>query len=249
MKRLFMIAAAIAALALGSVAAYATSVTVSPWAYACGHTTSGNPAEATDPGADCTHGTTGNVGYCKDSEGQPVADTPGGALASLASGRLTLTKDAPTCDDLSAGATIGGLKTLTAASFDLAEGSYCQAGAPRLNVVTSDGDLHFFGCAANKSGTHVSFNLTAEGDGNAKGGIVGKAVKSIDIVQDEAGTAVLMNLSFTGEAIVTTTPTPAATTPPQLATTGGGELPIGLLLGGILIVVGIAAFTLRRRIA
>src|SRR3989442_1496752 len=106
MKRLFMIAAAIAALALGSVAAYATSVTVSPWAYACGHTTSGNPAEATDPGADCTHGTTGNVGYCKDSEGQPVADTPGGALASLASGRLTLTKDAPTCDDLSAGATI-----------------------------------------------------------------------------------------------------------------------------------------------
>ena len=43
MKRLIMISAAIAALAFGSVAAYATTVTVSPWAYSCGHTDFGNP--------------------------------------------------------------------------------------------------------------------------------------------------------------------------------------------------------------
>jgi hypothetical protein len=150
---------------------------------------------------------------------------------------------------MSSGATIGGLKTLTAASFDLAPESYCGAGAPRLNVVTTDGDTHFFGCAANKSGNRVSFNLTAEGDGNAKGGIVGKAVKSIDIVHDEAGTAILTELSFTGEAIVTPAPAPTGATPPQLAVTGGGELPIGLLLGGMLMVFGLTVFALRRRIA
>jgi len=51
MKRLVMIGSAIAALAWGSVAAYAstaTITTVSPWAYACGHTTFGNPATKAD---------------------------------------------------------------------------------------------------------------------------------------------------------------------------------------------------------
>src|SRR5207302_9780517 len=128
-----------------------------------------------------------------------------------------------TKDDMAAGATVKGLTTLTAASWDLAEGSYCQAGAPRLNVVTTDGDTHFFGCAANKSGSHVSFNLTAAGDGNTalpaeRRGIVGKTVTSIDIVQDETGTAILMNLSFTGTAAVTATPTPSPTAAPTTPT-------------------------------
>src|SRR5437588_255003 len=92
-------------------------------------------------------------------------------------------------------AAYGSTATVTAASWDLVEGSYCQAGAPRLNVVTSDEKTHFFGCAANKSGSHVSFNLAAAGDGSGNGGIVGKTVTSIDIVQDETGTAILMNLS------------------------------------------------------
>ena len=245
MKRLFMIAAATAALAFGSVAAYATSFTVSPWAYSCGQTDFGNPVTRADT---------------PDSNGCPATDIAGDSAAAYAAGTLTLSKlcgeaDAAKCtaDDLSSGATIGGLKTLTAASFDLAPASYCGAGAPRLNVVTSDGDMHFFGCSANRSGNHVSFNLTAAGDGNGKGGIVGKAVKSIDIVQDEAGVAILMNLSFTGEAIVTATPTPtptpapAATAPPQLATTGGGPLPIGLLLGSAVVLLGLAAFVMRRR--
>src|SRR5205807_2081138 len=92
-----------------------------------------------------------------------------------------------------------------------------------------------FGCAANNVGGHVSFNLTAAGDGNTalavdRRGIVGKTVTSIDIVQDETGTAILMNLKFTGTAAVTATPTPTAAptatptatpTTPTLATTDG----------------------------
>src|SRR2546428_3305222 len=203
MKRLFMIAAAIAALAFGSVAACATSVTVSRWAYPCGHTTSGNPVTRADT---------------RDTNDCRATDVAGDAAAAYAAGTLTLSKlcgeaTAAKCtaDDMASGATIGGLKTLTAASFDLAPASYCGAGAPRLNVVTSDGDTHFFGCNANRSGNHVSFNLTAAGDGNAKGGIVGKAVKAIDIVQDEAGTANLMKPSFPPGASLAWTPRPTPT--------------------------------------
>ena len=146
------------------------------------------------------------------------------------------------------------MTTLTAASFDLGPNSYCGAGAPRLNVVTTDGDTHFFGCSANRTGDHVDFNLTAAGDGAGKGGVVGKAVTSIDIVQDEAGTAVLMNLSFTGTAVVTATPTPtaaptatAAPTTSHLATTGGGVpvWPIGALLA----ILGLTILAIRRRTA
>jgi len=246
MKRLVMIGSAIAALAWGSVAAYAstaTITTVSPWAYACGHTTFGNPATKAD---------TPNTGGC------PANDTAGTATAALVNGTLTLSKlcgDATaakcTADDLASGATVKGLTTLTAASWDLGEGSYCGAGAPRLNVVTSDGKTHFFGCAANKSGNHVSFKFDAAGDGSSNGGIVGKTVTSIDIVQDETGTAILTNLSFTGTAAVTATPTPTATpTTPTLATTGGGVpiWPIGLVLSVLgLVVLGLGGLAIRRR--
>jgi len=216
--------------------------TVSPWAYACGHTTFANPATKMDT---------------PDSNGCPATDTEGTAAASFTAGTLTLSKlctDATaarcTADDMAAGASVKGLTTLTAASFDLGPESYCGAGAPRLNVVTSDGDTHFFGCAANKSGSHVDFKLTAEGDGSGKGGVVGKTVTSIDIVQDETGTATLMNLAFTGTAAVTATPTPAATATPttsHLATTGGGLplWPIGLVLAAL----GMAGLAIRRRAA
>src|SRR5207244_9810235 len=99
------------------------------------------------------------------------------------------------------------LPPLTAASWDLVPESYCGARAPRLSVLTSDGKTHFFGCAANRSGNHVDFKLDAAGDGSGNGGIVGKTVTSIDIVQDETGTANLIHLSFTGTAAVTATPT------------------------------------------
>src|SRR5438132_306146 len=262
MKRLVMIGSAIAALAWGSVAAYAstaTITTVSPWAYACGHTTYGpaNTSTATDPAATCAHGPTDNVGFGTEAAGPPVADTPGAVTAAFASAKLTLTKAGPTCDDMSAGATVKGLTTLTAASWDLAPGSYCQAGAPRLNVVTSDGKIHFFGCSANRTGDHVDLKLDAAGDGSGNGGVVGKTVTSIDIVQDETGTAVLMNLKFTGTAAVTATPTPTAAptatptatpTTPTLATTGGG-MPTWPMIGLLLAALGLAGFAIRRRTA
>jgi hypothetical protein len=253
MKRLVMIGSAIAALAFGSVAAYASTTTVStvsPWAYACGHTTFANPATKADT---------------PDSNGCPANDVAGTANAALVAGTLTLSKlcgEAAaakcTADDLASGATVKGLTTLTAASWDLGTGSYCGAGAPRLDVVTSDGKTHFFGCAANKSGNHVSFNLTAAGDGNTalpveSRGIVGKTVTSIDIVQDETGTAVLTHLAFTGTAVVTATPTPTATpATSQLATTGGGGgdvplWPIGVLLAAL--GLGLGSLAIRRRAA
>lgn len=248
MKRLVMIASAIAALALGSVAAYAstaTVTTVSPWAYACGHTTFANPATKADT---------------PDQNGCPANDVAGTATSALVAGTLTLTKlcgeaDATKCtaDDLASGATVKGLTTLTAASWDLGPASYCGAGAPRLNVVTSDGDTHFFGCAANKSGNHVNFKFDAAGDGSGKGGIVGKTVTSINIVQDETGTAILMNLSFAGTAVVTATPTPTPTTS-HLATTGGGGgdfplWPIGLLLAALGLGLGLVSVAIRSRTA
>jgi len=247
MKRLVMIGSVIAALAWGSVAAYASTATVttaSPWAYACGHTTFDTPTTKADtPG----------------SNGCPSTDVAGTATAALVAGTLTLSKlcgeaDSAKCtaDDLASGATVKGLTTLTSASWDLAPASYCGAGAPRLNVVTTDGKIHFFGCAANRTGNHVDLKLDAAGDGSGNGGVVGKTVTSIDIVQDETGTAILMNLSFTGTAAVTATPTPTAAptaTPatPTLATTGGGMpiWPIGLLLA----VLGLAGLTIRRRTA
>jgi hypothetical protein len=246
MKRLVMIGSAIAALAWGSVAAYAstaTITTVSPWAYACGHTTFGNPATKQDT---------------PDTNGCPADDVAGTATAALVSGTLTLSKlcgEAAaakcTADDLASGATVKGLTTLTAASWDLGTGSYCGAGAPRLNVVTTDGKTHFFGCAANKNGNHVSFKFDAAGDGSANGGIVGKTVTAIDIVQDETGTAVLTNLAFTGTAVVTATPTPTPATS-HLATTGGGGgdvplWPIGVLPAAL--GLGLAGLAIRRRAA
>ena len=250
MKRLLLVIAAISALTFGTVAAQAASVavTVSPWAYSCGDSASGNPVTREDtPGEN----------------GCPVGDVAGAAGASYQAGILIMGKLCPgegitpekcTADDMSGGATIGGLKTLTAASADLAPTSYCGAGAPRLNVVTTDGELHFFGCSANRSGNHVSFNLTAAGDGNGKGGVIGKQVTSINFVQDEAGVATLTNLSFEGEAAVTATPTPTAAptttaspTTQQLAPTGRpAQIPPLALVGLGLIGLGISAFARRR---
>ena len=245
MRRLLVIPAAIAALAFGTIPVLATSFTVSPWAYACGKTTSGNPATAADT---------------PDSNGCSADDTAGTVAAAYSGGVLALSKNGDTVKtNASSGATIGGLTTLTAASFDVV--GYCGAGAPRLNVVTTDGDLHFFGCAANNKSGHVSFDLTAAGDGNAAndahgGGVVGKGVKSIDIVMDEVGASTLRNLSFSGTAAVTATPTPTpttqattapTTTTPRLAQTGGGLPVVPLALGFALVLMGYSALAWRRR--
>lgn len=243
MKRRFLIGPVIAGLMLmlGSVAASATSFTLRPWAFACGHTTFANPATATDT---------------PDQNGCPATDTAGTATSSFASGKLMLTKAGPTSDDLAAGATVGGLVKLTAASFDVT--GNCGAGAPRLNVVTADGKIHFFGCAANNHGGHVTIDFSAAGDGAGNGGVKPTdTIKSIDFVHDEQGSATLSNISFSGTAAVTATPTPTATAAPttaataapaHLAATGGGDLPLlPLALGSGLILSGFVLVLVRRR--
>jgi hypothetical protein len=57
-------------------------------------------------------------------------------------------KTGPTGNFASAGAELKGVKgtTLTELGYDIRTGSHCGAGAPRFNVVTTDGVLHFLAC-------------------------------------------------------------------------------------------------------
>jgi hypothetical protein len=69
---------------------------------------------------------------------------------------LLLAKTGPTLNDASGVAQITGVQgiTLTEFGYDIRKadppagprGSHCGAGAPRFNIVTSDGVLHFTGC-------------------------------------------------------------------------------------------------------
>jgi hypothetical protein len=71
---------------------------------------------------------------------------------------LMLAKTGPTANIASSGAVINGVKgiVITELGFDIRKsaapaspmGSHCGAGAPRFNVITSDGVTHFVGCAS-----------------------------------------------------------------------------------------------------
>lgn len=169
------------------IAASATAFTVSPWAFACGQTNHGNPATATDPGGTgCPTDKADHSSYCS-----PDAETPGTSRAEFAGGTLTLTKAAAQCDFVSAGTTIGGLSTLTAAGFDVS--GDVGGGSPRLNVVAADG-FHFVSCPV--ADGHATCDVSA---------VAHQTIASIDIVFDTMGTVVLSNLSFTGTPTVVST--------------------------------------------
>src|SRR5438094_722884 len=61
---------------------------------------------------------------------------------------LLLVKTGPTPNFAAPGADLKGVKgiTLTELGYDIRTGSHCGAGAPRFNVRTADGVLHFVGC-------------------------------------------------------------------------------------------------------
>jgi hypothetical protein len=62
---------------------------------------------------------------------------------------LLLSKNGPTPDCSAAGANIVGTGrsfTIHELGFDYRNGSHCGAGAPRFNIVTTDGRLYFAGC-------------------------------------------------------------------------------------------------------
>jgi len=64
---------------------------------------------------------------------------------------LLLSKNGPTANCSSAGATITGVEgmAVTELGFDYRFGSHCGAGSPRFNLITSDDVLHFVGGCAN----------------------------------------------------------------------------------------------------
>jgi hypothetical protein len=113
-----------------------------------------------------------------------------------------LQKNAPTTDDLAAGASIGGTGlgiNLTQLDFDIT-GS-CTLGSPRWNVVTADAKTHFYGCMANNVSGHVKVDSNAllNNDGSTNGGIKSTdTVTAIDLIADEQGSSTLTNVVVSG---------------------------------------------------
>jgi len=68
---------------------------------------------------------------------------------------LLLSKNGPTVNCSSAGATITGVEGMpvTELGFDYRLGSHCGAGSPRFNLTTSDNVFHFVGGCANGTKT------------------------------------------------------------------------------------------------
>jgi hypothetical protein len=68
---------------------------------------------------------------------------------------LLLSKNGPTANCSSAGATITGVEGMpvTELGFDYRFGSHCGAGSPRFNLTTTDNVLHFVGGCANGTKT------------------------------------------------------------------------------------------------
>jgi hypothetical protein len=116
---------------------------------------------------------------------------------------LSLQKNAPTSEWLSAGATFKGLpsKSLTQLSFEVKDGTYCGAGAPRINVYTNAG-TQFFGCIY---GTHTPTTdgwTRVEFSGSEPGaGAFGATISGVDVVQDEEGQTLLRNISVNNIAV------------------------------------------------
>jgi len=131
---------------------------------------------------------------------------------------LILSKNGTTPTNASAGLVVHGVKDLhlTELGFDVRNGGHCGAGAPRFNVVTSDGVTRFYGCVY---GTHspntpapgwqrVRFltNVSYPGAPAITGGLT---VTSISVVFDEgtdigpdfSGMVVLDNIDINGVLI------------------------------------------------
>jgi hypothetical protein len=139
---------------------------------------------------------------------------------------LLLSKNGPTADCSSAGATIKGVKGIPvnaafALGFDYRNGGHCGAGAPRFNVVTTDGVFHFVGGCANGIPTPASQDplqwsqvrfVTANPAQSFPPILPGSAIKSIDLIFDEGtdtanndtegvGLAVVDNIFINGQLI------------------------------------------------
>jgi hypothetical protein len=120
---------------------------------------------------------------------------------------LVLQKNGPTTTNAAAGAVITGAEGQTAVSgpsfgWEYQTGTYCGAGAPRFNVVTSDGVLHFLGGCANSTQTADLANpgwtqVTIDPTNPSQAFPVitpTETISSVAVVFDEQGRTVLDNI-------------------------------------------------------
>jgi hypothetical protein len=97
-------------------------------------------------GTGCPTNATTNNG----TSSSPLTDAacPSGDSKDKENEGLLLVKTGPTTNDAAAGASLKDVKgiAITELGYDIRTGSHCGNGAPRFNVVTSDGNNHFVGC-------------------------------------------------------------------------------------------------------
>jgi hypothetical protein len=124
---------------------------------------------------------------------------------------LVLQKNGPTPTNAAAGAVITGAEGQNVVSgptfgWEYKTGTYCGAGAPRFNVVTSDGLTHFLGGCANSTRTVDAANpdwtqVTIDPTNPSQAFPVMSTTDTIDsvaIVFDERGQTVLDNILVNG---------------------------------------------------
>jgi hypothetical protein len=153
------------------------------------------------------------------------AGTPGGVSAAWVTKQglpdsaksdhaLVLTKQVATSDCSASGASITGAngQVITELGFDVRDGTWCGAGAPRFNVITQDDVFHFVGCAAmNNAGSSVDARggtwTRKRTDGSTAFPPInpGDSIKFIEIVFDEgndngpgSGSVILDNIDVNG---------------------------------------------------
>ena len=172
-------------------------------------------------GIGCPTNTTTNDGSTSSTTTDPAC-TAGDPKDKQNEG-LVFAKTGPTPNFAAAGVKLEGIKgtALTELGYDLRKplsatdprGSHCGAGAPRFNIVTSDGVLHFIGCnsppaaLASSSASWIRLRWGAAQLLLAFPPIVpGSTVSSITIIFDEGtdagpdnfGLAVLDNIDVNG---------------------------------------------------
>jgi hypothetical protein len=151
-------------------------------------------------------------------DNQGLADSDQDLANGKAGKALVLKKLGPTSTNASAGASIFGVEwiNIRELGFDIRGDGHCGAGAPRFNVTTADGVLHFCGCSG--AAQHTAFT-DPQGRAWTRVRFSGAdcfppinptdIVKSIDLVFDEGtdmgpdntGTATLDNIDVNGTLI------------------------------------------------
>ena len=131
-------------------------------------------------------------------------DHTGTVAANWTKDGLSLQKNTATSTNAAAGADIKGVdgQELTSLSFEMRNGTYCGAGAPRFNVYTEAGPS-FLGCiyGENTPAGDGWTKVTFDGDELGAVGAFEGVINGADIVMDEEGQTLLRNISINGKPI------------------------------------------------